>query len=85
MISECSHLPGMGMDTHLTPDDVASLGTAASPELLVTVHTYPPLLPRDVPELVARAGYDGRVLPGRDGLGLDLGLGGVEILEPGHP
>ena len=81
LIAECSHPDGEGMETHLAPGELASLAGRASPDLLVTVHTYPPLVPEHIPGLLADAGYSGRVLPGWDGLGLDLSGGEIRELD----
>jgi ribonuclease BN (tRNA processing enzyme) len=68
LLAECSNPDAEAMETHLTPTSLARLAREAGPELLVTVHGYPPLEPRDVPGLVEAAGYGGRVLAGEDGL-----------------
>ena len=81
LVAECSHSDGFGMDTHLTPRSLASLALEADPELLITVHVYPPLDPEAVPELLTREGYSGRVLPGWDGLGIDCEGGTVRVVE----
>ncbi len=77
LIAECSQPDGGGMDLHLSPGDLADLARHAMPDLLVTVHVYPPLDPESVPGMVARHGYEGRVLAGRDGLQLDWVAGKV--------
>ena len=71
LVAECSHSDGRGSDNHLTPTTLAELAGLSSPELLVTVHVYPPLDPDEVPDLLNGAGYVGRVLAGRDGLCLE--------------
>jgi ribonuclease BN (tRNA processing enzyme) len=81
LISECSHPDGKGMETHLTPGDLAGMAREAAPDLLIPVHCYPPLEPADVPGLLEKAGYSGRVVPGSDGLGIVLEKGGAEVLE----
>lgn len=68
LLAECSNPDAEAMETHLAPASLARLAREARPELLVTVHGYPPLEPRNVPGLVEAAGYGGRVLPGEDGL-----------------
>jgi len=80
LLAECSHPDGQEMETHLTPGGLATLAAAAAPDLLVPVHCYPPLDPERVPGLLAEAGYGGRVLPGWDGMGIDLKDGRVELL-----
>ena len=73
LVAECSHPDGQGMENHLTPSSLSELAGVADPELLVTVHAYPPLDPASVPHLLAGAGYTGAALPGEDGLALELG------------
>jgi ribonuclease BN (tRNA processing enzyme) len=79
LVAECSRPDGEEMDTHLSPSGLARLARDAAPHLLITVHVYPPLDPDQVPGLLAAAGYAGRALPGRDGLGVDLSAGVVEV------
>ena len=83
LIAECSHPDGWKVDTHLSPRGLAAMAEKASPDLLVPVHAYPPLDPEKLPGLLAAAGYYGRVLPGRDVLGLDLA--GGKTREVGLP
>jgi ribonuclease BN (tRNA processing enzyme) len=80
LLAECSYPDGQEMENHLTPGGLAILAGVASPEVLVPVHCYPALDPETVPSLLAEAGYYGRVLPGWDGLGLDLTSGVVEVM-----
>jgi len=77
LIAECSHPDEQEVDTHLSPRGLAALAEKASPDLLVPVHAYPPLEPKKLPEHLAAAGFSGRVLPGRDGLELDLAGGKI--------
>jgi ribonuclease BN (tRNA processing enzyme) len=83
LLAECSHPNGREMDTHLTPGGLAALATVAAPQVLVTLHCYPPLDPDEVPSLLLKAGFDGLVLTGWDGLRLDLRDGVVKF--PGTP
>ncbi len=83
LLAECSHPDGREMETHLTPGGLAAMAAVAAPDLLVPVHCYPPLDPETLPDLLAEAGYGGRVLPGWDGLGVDLKDGRVEVLDIG--
>ena len=83
LLAECSHPDGREMETHLTPGGLAGLAAVAAPDLLVPVHCYPPLDPEKIPDLLAEAGYGGRVLPGWDGLSVDLKDGRVEVLDRG--
>jgi hypothetical protein len=69
------------METHLTPEGLAALADVAGPDLLVPVHCYPALDPGKVPTLLAEAGYEGWVLTGWDGLGVDLTDGHVKELD----
>lgn len=79
LVAECSFPDGANVGSHLTPGGLVSLAEVASPKLLVTVHAYPALDPENVPGLLARGGYEGWVLPGRDGLAVDLVSGEVEL------
>ena len=72
LIAECSHPDGKGMENHLTPSELACVAKVAGPELLIPVHAYPSLDPDQVPALLVEKGYAGWVLPGRDGLSVDL-------------
>lgn len=82
LVAECSFPDGEGMDTHLTPTDLAVLARVAAPEVLITVHAYPPLDPHEVPDLLAEAGYAGRAVAGRDGMQVILRGSGVVIEVP---
>ena len=68
LLAECSVPDTEVSETHLTPSSLAGLASEAGEPLLVSLHTYPPLEPEEVPELVRLAGYGGRVLSGWDGL-----------------
>jgi ribonuclease BN (tRNA processing enzyme) len=83
LVAECSFPDEQAMDTHLTPAGLADLAEAASPEVLITTHAYPPLDPETVPGLLADAGYVGVVLAGRDGMRATLGESGVVVDMPG--
>lgn len=85
LIAECSHPDEMEMDTHLSPGKLAVLAGNARPDVLVTVHAYPPLEPLQIPGLLAEAGYSGWVLPGWDGLELDLAGGETREVEKTKP
>jgi len=78
LVAECSNADGADTSSHLTPRALAELASLARPELLVTVHVYPPLSPEDIPDLLVRRGYHGRVLAGRDGLVITLPDGATE-------
>lgn len=75
LVAECSNPDGAETEFHLTPASLAELAGLARPELLITVHVYPPLFPGDVPDLLRKRGYEGKVLAGRDGLTVTLGDG----------
>jgi ribonuclease BN (tRNA processing enzyme) len=83
LIAECSVPEGEELDNHLTPESLAELACGAEPEVLVTVHAYPPMVPEDVPDLVRRQGYRGKVLAGADGLAFDIRKGHVAVSDPG--
>jgi ribonuclease Z len=77
LIAECSHLDGEGMENHLTPSELADLASAAGPDLVIPVHAYHGLNPAEIPGRLRTLGYEGRVLPGRDGLSVHLQAGAV--------
>jgi ribonuclease BN (tRNA processing enzyme) len=80
MIAECSYPDPPRVDTHLTPSGLAALAEEASPDLLVVTHIYPDLDPEAVPDLLAQAGYRGRVRVAEDGLVIDLAGGEAHLL-----
>jgi len=82
LVAECSHPDGQGSENHLTPRTLAEMAGLSTPDLLVTVHVYPPLDPEDVPQLLNRAGYEGQVLAGWDGLCLEWMEEGVIARSP---
>lgn len=79
LIAETSLPDSTEMENHLTPSRVAALAREARPGLLITTHVYPPLVPEEVPGLVAKAGYGGRTEAGVDGLVVELGGGGEPL------
>jgi hypothetical protein len=81
MIAECSHPDGWIGNTHLTPSTLAALASEAGIGTLVPVHAYPNLDPETLPELLAEAGFPGRVVPGRDGLSIELGENATKVLD----
>lgn len=85
LVSECSRPDGDGMENHLTPKELAALARKAAPELLVSVHAYPPLEPQYVPHILREEGYDGRALAGRDGMEILVSPHGAEVRSPGFP
>jgi ribonuclease BN (tRNA processing enzyme) len=80
LVAECSNPDGTEMGNHLTPATLAQMASLAKPDLLVTVHVYPPLRPEEVPDLIRDRGYPGRILAGRDGLVVNL-QGGEAVVE----
>jgi ribonuclease BN (tRNA processing enzyme) len=82
LVAECAVPDGMPMGNHLTPSDLASLASRANPEVLLTTHAYPPLVPEEVPRLLAEAGYGGVVFAARDGMRVTLGPSGVVVEHP---
>lgn len=85
LVSECSHTDQLGAEGHLTPAAVASLAGQAHPRILITVHAYPPLDPEGIPDLIAQAGYGGRVRAGADGLWVELEGEKVIVRDPSAP
>jgi ribonuclease BN (tRNA processing enzyme) len=81
MIAECSHPDGWIGRTHLTPSALAALASEAEVGTLVPVHAYPGLDPESLPDLLAQAGYPGRVVPGRDGLCIVLEENATKVLD----
>jgi ribonuclease BN (tRNA processing enzyme) len=68
LVAECAIPDPPDFDTHLSPGGLAGMAGTAAPDLLVTTHAAPPLDPESVPELIRRAGYEGRTVAGRDGM-----------------
>lgn len=73
------------VEHHLSPRGAAELARKAQPGLLVTTHVYPPLVPDEVPDLVRRAGFTGRVEAARDGLEIEIRDGEVSVGSGGDP
>jgi ribonuclease BN (tRNA processing enzyme) len=72
MISECSLPDDIPVDAHLTPGRLARMARVALPRRLVVSHVFPQLDRRDVPELLARAGWGGTTVLAYDGLRIAL-------------
>ena len=74
LVCECSlpdHLVG---DNHLSPSSLAPIVAAAKPGLLLLTHIYPQFREAaDVPDLVRKAGYDGKMVVASDGMVVPLG------------
>ena len=79
LVAECAVADPTELEIHLSPRSAAALAQVAAPGLLVLTHLYPEVDPDRLPDLLAREGYTGRVLTGRDGLTLTVGPGRVEI------
>ncbi|TVR57557.1 MAG: ribonuclease Z [Gemmatimonadales bacterium] len=79
LVAECAVADPTELEIHLSPRSAAALAQVAEPALLVLTHLYPELDPDRLPDLLAREGYTGRVLTGRDGLTLTVGPGRVEV------
>jgi len=79
LIAECSFPDESGMSIHLTPTSLGEIAGIAGAGLLVTVHAYPPLHPEEVPDLLERSGFRGRVLAGKDGLAFTLSSGELVV------
>ena len=79
MIAECSYPDPPKVETHLTPSGLATLAAEASPDLLVVTHIYPDLDSDAVPDLLAQAGYGGRVRVAEDGLVVSLAGGEAHV------
>jgi hypothetical protein len=69
---------------HLSPVSLAQMARAAVPEVLIPVHLYPEVHPDELPDLLRKAGYTGRVEMGRDGLALAVGSSDVRIPSSPH-
>ncbi len=78
-ISECAQPDESDDPNHLRPVDLAHALRGVEPELLVTTHAYPPLIPEDVPDLLRSQGYTGAVTAGRDGLAVRVETGQVLV------
>lgn len=79
LVTEVAVPDSSTVEHHLSPRSAAELARAAQPGLLVTTHVYPPLVPDEVPELVRRAGFTGRVAPARDGLVVEIRDGEISV------
>lgn len=82
MVSECSNPEGSEMENHLTPGELAVLARGVRPELLLNVHSYPPLDPEEVPDLLRQAGYTGWAEAGRDGMEILISPRGIRLRPP---
>jgi ribonuclease BN (tRNA processing enzyme) len=71
LLSECSLPASMAMATHLTPEQVGTIASIASPALLALTHLYPPLEQVDLPAAIA-AFHAGPVVVCHDGWSTEL-------------
>ncbi len=85
LVAECSHPDGVEAGLHLSPASLAELAARARPNLLVTVHAYPPLDPDAVPHLLRSEGYSGEARAGSDGMTIELVPGQVVRVEEAPP
>ncbi len=67
LVAECTLPDPPTVDTHLSPAGLAALARATRPGTLIVTHVMPPTTHEEAAERVA-AGYDGKVIAGRDGL-----------------
>jgi ribonuclease BN (tRNA processing enzyme) len=81
LVAECAVADPTELEIHLSPRSAAALARLAGPGLLVLTHLYPEVDPDRLPDLLAREGYTGRVLTGRDGLTLEVGPGRTDVLS----
>jgi ribonuclease BN (tRNA processing enzyme) len=72
LVAECSLPDAEAMPTHLTPASAARLAVAARPGALLLTHIYPQLDRERLPQLIAEAGWRGRLHVARDGLRLPV-------------
>jgi ribonuclease BN (tRNA processing enzyme) len=75
-VCECSLPDDLVGDNHLSPSGVAAFAAEASPDLLLLTHVYPQFrAAADVPGLVGRAGFGGRVELASEGWSTSLPIG----------
>lgn len=84
LVAECALRTPDDVGLHLSPGSLAQMARAAAPEVLIPVHLYPEVHPDELPDLLQKAGYTGRVEMGRDGLALAVGSSDVRILSSPH-
>lgn len=72
LISECALDDSTPTDNHLSPASVAAILERARPGTTVLTHVYPVPLVDSLPETVRGHGYRGKVVPGYDGLRIEL-------------
>lgn len=84
LVAECALRAPDDVGHHLSPVSLAQMARAAAPEVLIPVHLYPEVHPDELPDLLRKAGYTGRVEMGRDGLALAVGSSDVRIPSSPH-
>jgi len=66
LLAECSLPEELAVATHLTPAQVGAMAEVADPARLVLTHFYPPVLEKDILEIIALR-YSGDVVLATDG------------------
>ena len=70
---ECSLPDDLVGDNHLSPSSLARIVAEAQPDLLMLTHIYPQFREgADVPDLVRKAGYEGKMVVASDGMVVPL-------------
>lgn len=82
-VCECAVPDGSDVAIHLSPSQVAEVARDAGPGLLVLTHSYPPLVPDELPHLVRTAGYHGPSVAGYDGARFAIRGGGASPAPTG--
>ncbi len=73
LVCECSLPDDLVGDNHLSPSSLARIVADARPGLLLLTHIYPQFREAvDVPDLVRKAGYDGKMGVASDGMVVPL-------------
>jgi ribonuclease BN (tRNA processing enzyme) len=75
-VCECAFPDGEGVPIHLTPSELLAVCAAARPRRVVTTHFYPVWDQRGVGRVWAQAlagsGVDVDLVPGHDGLAIEI-------------
>jgi len=71
LVCECSLPAGMGIATHLTPEQCGELAVAAAPKHLALTHFYPPVEQVDIRAIVGAA-YTGPLTLAADGWHIEI-------------
>ncbi len=75
LVAECAVADGTEVPNHLSPIEVARLAQGCEPEILLLTHLYPEVDRSRVTDLIARAGYTGRVEVAEDGMVAEVPMG----------